>query len=74
MEFLRVQLGEKAVEDAIAKLQQSGNVNKLLGVYVHALRDMESADRLFAQHAALVPDMRWVEPLIADYAQSKRST
>ena len=71
-DFLRVQLGEKAIEDAITKLRQSGDVKNLMGVYVHALRDMESAVRLFAQYAALVPDIHWAEALIADYAQSKR--
>lgn len=70
--YLRMQLGPGAVEDAINKLHESGDLNKLLGVYIHALNDMERAYQLFSEHSASVLELRWAEARIADFAKHQR--
>ncbi len=66
-EFLRRECGPDVVEDALKKVEQQGDLSRLLGVYVHALNDMKRAAALFLEHEREHPEVHWAAPCVAEY-------
>jgi hypothetical protein len=69
-EFLRRQGGTEAVERALARIALTGKWGTLLGVYMHVLRDMQRATRLFFEHADAA-EVTWAEVPIARHVAAE---
>jgi hypothetical protein len=70
-DFLRAHGGEALVEQALAAIEATRDWGKLIGVFVHALGDMDRAARLFSDHEATSPDVHWAIGPIARHLASK---
>jgi hypothetical protein len=65
--FLRNQGGTEAVERALEKVAEIGDPGRLLGVFIHALDDIDRAVDLFAKHEATEPRVHWADIRVAQH-------
>lgn len=65
--FVASQLGAEAVERALATLEASGAYDKLLGVFVHALGDMQRATDVYTTHVVTMPSLAWARVRVAEF-------
>jgi hypothetical protein len=65
--FVERQSGPEAVERALSTLEASGAREKLLGVLIHALGDMQRATDLYSAHIATTPSLGWATTRIAEF-------
>jgi hypothetical protein len=61
--FLRERAGDGAVEEALAQIAARQDWNKLLGVYIHALKDLDRAARIFREHDG--DEVAWATEIVA---------
>ena len=68
--FLRKHAGAEGVERAIEKVTEIGDPVRLLGVFIHALDDMDRAVELHAKHEAMEPSVRWADIRVAQHLKT----
>jgi len=69
--FVEIRSGPEAVERALSTLAASGAREKLLGVLIHALDDMQRATDLYSAHIATTPSLGWATTRVAEFLAQK---
>ena len=73
-EFLRAQSGAEGLERALDTLAKAGKWSALLGVFVHALHDLERATKLYLEHEGTCPALHWADDLVARHLATRDAT
>src|SRR5262249_23166454 len=69
--FLQSQGGSEAVERAIEEVAKIGDPGRLIGVFIHALGEIDRAVDLFAKHETTEPRVHWADTRVAEHLKTK---
>ena len=69
--FLREQTGAEGIEQAVEKVAEIGDPGRLLGVFIHALGDIDRAVDLYAKHEATELRVHWAAIRVAQHLKTK---